>query len=109
MKSELAYSLLIAQQGQEPSTLGLFVPMVLMIIIFYFLLIRPQQKKAKEHTTMVEKLKNGDRVETNGGIVGVVQSVKEHTLSVRSLDSKFELNKSAVSRVIESTSSHNNS
>ena len=80
--------------------MGLFVPMILMVVIFYFLLIRPQHKKAKEHTKMVETLKTGDSVVTRGGVVGAVQSVKETTVSIRSLESKFEVEKYAIERVI---------
>ncbi len=94
---------LLAQQGQPQSpgsTMGMFVPMILMVVIFYFLLIRPQQKKAKEHTKMVGALKSGDSVVTRGGVVGAVQSVKETTVSIRSLESKFEVEKHAIERVI---------
>ena len=49
-----------------------FIPLILIFVIFYFFLIRPQQKKAKEHKKMVEELKRGDKVVTTGGIVGTV-------------------------------------
>jgi len=57
------------------SGIGQFIPLILIFIIFYFFLIRPQQKKAKEHKTMVENLKRGDKVVTSGGIVGSVERV----------------------------------
>jgi len=82
----------------------MFVPMILMVVIFYFLLIRPQQKKAKEHTKMVNTLKSGDSVVTRGGVVGAVQSVKETTVTIRSLESKFEVEKHAIERVIKDKS-----
>ena len=78
----------------------MFLPMILMIVIFYFLLIRPQTKREKERKKMVEALKNGDSVVTRGGIVGTVQSVKADTVTVRSLESKFELEKYSVERQI---------
>ncbi len=53
------------------------VPLVLIFVIFYFLLIRPQQKRAKEHRNMVENLRRGDKVVTAGGILGEVTKVKE--------------------------------
>ena len=77
------------------------VPMILMVVIFYFLLIRPQQKKAKEHTKMVDSLKSGDSVVTRGGVVGAVQSVKDTTGSIRSLERKFQVEKYAIERVIK--------
>jgi preprotein translocase subunit YajC len=52
-----------------------FLPLVLIFIVFYFLLIRPQQKKAKDHRTMLDALRRGDRVVTGGGIVGTVNKV----------------------------------
>jgi preprotein translocase subunit YajC len=57
------------------SGFGQFIPLILIFVIFYFFLIRPQQKKAKEHKLMVENLKRGDKVVTTGGIVGTVERV----------------------------------
>ena len=52
-----------------------FIPLILIFVIFYFFLIRPQQKKVKEHKIMVESLKRGDKVVTSGGIVGTVERI----------------------------------
>jgi|TARA_B100001245_G_C22774135_1_gene374130 preprotein translocase subunit YajC len=57
------------------SGIGQFIPLILIFIIFYFFLIRPQQKKAKDHKTMVANLKRGDKVVTSGGIVGTIERV----------------------------------
>ena len=57
------------------SGIGQFIPLILIFVIFYFFLIRPQQKKVKEHKQMVENLKRGDRVVTSGGIVGSIERV----------------------------------
>tara|TARA_B000000460_G_scaffold240661_1_gene206444 strand:- start:493 stop:780 length:288 start_codon:yes stop_codon:yes gene_type:complete len=57
------------------SGIGQFIPLILIFVIFYFFLIRPQQKKAKDHKTMVENLKRGDKVVTSGGIVGTIERV----------------------------------
>ena len=57
------------------SGIGQFIPLILIFVIFYFFLIRPQQKKAKDHKTMVENLKRGDKVITSGGIFGRVERV----------------------------------
>ena len=54
-----------------------FIPLILIFIIFYFFLIRPQQKRVKDHKTMVEALKRGDEVITSGGIIGTVERVME--------------------------------
>ena len=60
------------------SGIGQFIPLILIFVIFYFFLIRPQQKKVKEHKLMVENLKRGDRVITSGGIVATVERVMEN-------------------------------
>ena len=57
----------------EGSGIGQFIPLILIFVIFYFFLIRPQQKKVKEHKTMVESLKRSDKVITSGGITGTVE------------------------------------
>tara|TARA_B100001057_G_scaffold235465_1_gene235759 strand:- start:7022 stop:7309 length:288 start_codon:yes stop_codon:yes gene_type:complete len=59
----------------EGSGIGQFIPLILIFVIFYFFLIRPQQKKVKEHKVMVEGLKRGDRVITSGGITGTVERI----------------------------------
>ena len=60
------------------SGLGQFIPLILIFIIFYFFLIRPQQKKTKEHRIMVQNLKRGDQVVTSGGIIGTVERVMDN-------------------------------
>ena len=55
--------------------IGQFIPLILIFVIFYFFLIRPQQKKVKENKLMVENLKRGDRVVTSGGIVGTIERI----------------------------------
>ena len=60
------------------SGIAQFIPLILIFVIFYFFLIRPQQKKVKEHKIMVETLKRGDQVITSGGIIGTVERVMEN-------------------------------
>ena len=60
------------------SGIGQFIPLILIFVIFYFFLIRPQQKKVKDHKIMVANLKRGDKVVTSGGIVGTVERVMEN-------------------------------
>ena len=62
----------------ESSGIAQFIPLILIFVIFYFFLIRPQQKRAKEHKVMVSNLKRGDRVVTSGGITGTVERVLEN-------------------------------
>ncbi len=63
-----------------------FIPLILMFVIFYFLLIRPQQKKAKEHREMIGSLKRGDRIVTSGGLYGRITGLDENTLTVEIAD-----------------------
>ena len=58
-----------------PGALGAFLPIILIFVVFYFLLIRPQQKKMKEHKEMLAAIRRGDRIVTGGGIVGTVSKV----------------------------------
>jgi len=60
------------------SGIGQFIPLILIFVIFYFFLIRPQQKKVKEHKIMVENLKRGDKIVTSGGLIGTVDRVLEN-------------------------------
>mgnify|MGYP001381883020 FL=1 len=55
--------------------IGQFIPLILIFVIFYFFLIRPQQRKAKDHKKMVEDLKRGDKIITRGGIIGTVERI----------------------------------
>ena len=74
-------------------------------VIFYFLMIRPQQAKAREHATLLKALKPGDKILTSGGILGVVITVKDKTVSIRSADAKLEIVKSAVAEITERSAS----
>ncbi|MBI5560861.1 MAG: preprotein translocase subunit YajC [Deltaproteobacteria bacterium] len=68
--------------GGLSSTLGGFLPFIVLILIFYFLLIRPQQKSAKQHAEMLRKIADGDNVVTRGGLYGRVVNVKEDALTL---------------------------
>jgi preprotein translocase subunit YajC len=89
----------------QPNPTGQFLQtggfMVLMLVMLYFVMIRPQSKKAKEHATMLQGLRPGDKVVTSGGVVGTVVSVKERTIALRSAETKLEILKSAISDVTE--------
>ena len=87
-------------EGGGPSSLFSFLPLVAIIAIFYFLILRPQNKKQKETQKMLSALKKGDRIVTIGGIHGIIQSVKESTVIVKVDDNvKLEFNRSAISGV----------
>jgi len=87
-------------EGASGSSLFSFLPLVAIVAIFYFLILRPQNKKQKETQKMLAALKKGDRVVTIGGIHGVIQTLKESTVIVRIDDNtKVEFNRSAISSV----------
>jgi len=76
----------------------------LVILIFYFLIIRPQSKKQKETKRMLSEIKKGDKIVTIGGIRGIVHTVRDETVVVKVDDTtKLEFSKSAISQVIERT------
>jgi preprotein translocase subunit YajC len=78
-----------------------FIPIIAMILIFYFLIIRPQSKKRKETEKMLSALKKGDKVVTIGGLHGIIQSVKESTVILKADDNvKLEFLRSAISNVV---------
>jgi len=85
---------------QQPAWMG-FAPMVLLVIVFYFVLIRPQQKRAKQQALLISSIKAGDKVVTTSGIVGVVINVKDKTVTLRSFDAKMEVTKSSVTEILE--------
>jgi preprotein translocase subunit YajC len=92
------------QPGQAgPSPLQTLVPMLALVGIFYFAMIRPQQKKAKDHAELLKTVRPGDKVVTSGGVVGTVVNVKEKekTLTLRSADAKMEITKSAIAEILE--------
>jgi len=83
---------------------GMIIPLVLMFAIFYFLLIRPQQKRQKEHQKLVSELQKGDKVVTSGGIHGVISNVKDNTIMVKIADNvKVEVNRGSVSQIVSKT------
>lgn len=88
------------QPPQQPAWLG-FAPMVLLIIVFYFVLIRPQQKRAKQQAQLISNLKAGDKVVTTSGIVGAVIAVKDTTVTLKSFDAKMEVSKASVTQILE--------
>lgn len=102
------YMTIFAAQGSNPGAPeggglgGMLIPMVIVFAIFYFMLLRPQQRKEKERRKMIEEVKSGTKILFSGGILGTITNVKEHTFIVKIADSvKVEIAKGAVSRVLE--------
>jgi len=86
--------------AQPPALMG-FIPILFMIGIFYVLLIRPQQKQMKEHKKMLDDLRKGDKVLTNGGIYGTVVNIKGPDLDLKIADNvKVQVARSAISKLV---------
>lgn len=82
--------------------LGGLVPMILIIAVFYMLLIRPQQKRQRQLQETIAKLKTGDRIVTNGGVIGTITSIRDNSLLIRSADkSILEIARSSVAGIDE--------
>ncbi|HDI78048.1 MAG TPA: preprotein translocase subunit YajC [Desulfobacteraceae bacterium] len=79
----LAFAMGTGAQGQGGGGgFGAFIPLILMFAIFYFLLIRPQQKRAKQHREMIASLRKGDRVVSSGGLHGVITNVSDDVVTM---------------------------
>ncbi len=99
MFESIAYAADVAVEGApKVNPLVQFMPMILIFVIFYFLMIRPQQKKQKELQAMITGIKKGDKVVTNGGILGTVSSIQDDYVVITTGDSdtKMEILKSAI-------------
>ena len=94
-----------AGQSPAPSPLASFVPMIFIGVIFYFILIRPQQKRAKEQASLVSSVRSGDEVVTTGGLHGIVSNAREagsKTVLVKFAENvKIEVDRSAITAVIK--------
>jgi preprotein translocase subunit YajC len=95
--------ILLAQAApgpEQPPMLFQFMPLIIIAVLFYFLLIRPQQKKQKEHEKLVAGVKTGDKVVTAGGIHGIVANLKETTILLKVADNvKIEVDKNSITSV----------
>lgn len=88
----------INPKAQMMQTVGM---MVIMLVAFYFILIRPQNEQRKKQEAMLKELKKGDKIVTASGILGVVMTVRDRSVTIRSEDTKFEVLKSAIAQVVE--------
>ncbi|MGH8023012.1 MAG: preprotein translocase subunit YajC [Limisphaerales bacterium] len=91
------------QSGPQSSPFGGIWPiLILLLVIMYFMTIRPQQQRSKQMAKLMASLKSGDKVITSSGIIGIVITVKDKTVSLRSADAKMELTKSSITEIVQS-------
>jgi preprotein translocase subunit YajC len=89
-------------EGGGGNPLSMFIPIIGMLVIFYFLLIRPQQKRQKETQRMIESLSKGDRIVTASGLYGTITGIKGNVVVVKIAENvKVEMLKSAVTGLVE--------
>jgi preprotein translocase subunit YajC len=100
---DIAYAMGPAPSGGSEGSGSVFaslLPLILIFVVFYFLLIRPQQKRAKEHRAMLSALKKGDKVITSGGVYGVIENVGTNTVTVKIAENtKVKFGKSYIATV----------
>ncbi len=90
-----------AQGAQQADPFGFLLPMLIIFGAFYFLLIRPQQKKQKAHTRLVSELSVGDEILTAGGVLGKITGVSEHYAIVHIADdTEIKIQKASISQVV---------
>ncbi|MGC2331792.1 MAG: preprotein translocase subunit YajC [Candidatus Acidiferrales bacterium] len=87
----------LVAQASQPSSMALFLPLVLIMVIFYFLMIMPAQRRQKKVTEMLKNLKNGDKVITNGGIHGTIVGLEDDSVQLRIAEQvKIKVSRSAI-------------
>jgi preprotein translocase subunit YajC len=88
---------ILLAQASQPGGLTLFLPLILIMVIFYFLMIMPAQRRQKKVAAMLRELKNGDRVITNGGIYGTIVGLEDDAVQLRIAEQvKIKISRSAI-------------
>ena len=88
--------------GSEANPFVSFVPLILIVVVFWFFLIRPQQKRQKEHQKMISELGKGDRIVTTGGLFGTITKIGEDRMTVEIADKvRIQMDRGQVSRVVQ--------
>ncbi|MGA2464073.1 MAG: preprotein translocase subunit YajC [Thermodesulfobacteriota bacterium] len=103
MGMELAYAMgAPGGGGGQGSSFMTFLPIIFIFVIFYFLLIRPQQKRAKEHRTLLETIKTGEYVLTSGGIYGRITGIKDNIITLEISDKvRVKVNRGNIAGVVK--------
>jgi preprotein translocase subunit YajC len=102
MGADLAFAMGTPGGGQGGSQFMSFLPIILIFVIFYFLLIRPQQKRSKDHRMLLQNLKVGDNILTSGGIYGRVTGIKDDRITVEISDKvRVKVNRGNIAGVVK--------
>jgi preprotein translocase subunit YajC len=97
----ILFIILLQQTDGTASLISSLLPFVLIILVFYFLILRPQQKKAKDREKLLSGVQKGDKVVTSGGIHGTVEGIEDNTILVKIADNvKVKMEKGAISTII---------
>ena len=105
MFSFLGVAFAAGSASNAPSGWMQIIPLILIFVVFWFILIYPQQRRQKQHRKMVESLQKGDKIVTVGGIYGVVTHIGENTIIIKVDDNtKLEITKGAVAGIVEKKS-----
>ena len=106
MFESVAFAMGTPQAGGAPASgtdmLMQFLPLILMFVIFWFLLIRPQQKRAKAHKLMLSELKRGDHVLTSSGLIGRILEIDDEQVLLESGDAKLRISRAAIGGLLPS-------
>jgi len=103
---DVVYAMGTGGSGGQSSSLGAFLPLIIIFGIFYFLLIRPQQRKAKQHREVLSSLKKGDRVVSSGGLHGVITGLSDDVVTVEiSPKVRVKITRSSIAGAIGKTQS----
>jgi len=101
--TDVAYAMGPTPGGGSPGGISIFIPLLLMFAVFYFLLIRPQQKKTRQHQDLLKSLKVGDRVVTTGGLFGTIVAGGDHVVKLEIADKvRVEVGRSYIAGKVES-------
>lgn len=101
--TDVAYAMGATPGGGSPGGMSVFIPLLLMFAVFYFLLIRPQQKKTRQHQDLLKSLKVGDRVVTTGGLYGTIVAGGDHIIKLEIADKvRVEVGRSYIAGKVQS-------
>jgi preprotein translocase subunit YajC len=102
MWTDLAYAMGPTPGGGQGSQIWSFLPIILIFVIFYFLLIRPQQKQRKEHQNLLGNLRVGDQIITGGGIYGKITGIRDNVITIEISDKvRVKVSRSSIAGVVK--------